>query len=41
MRSVKIADNILLPSIEDLVMLKLMSGEKKDIDDIKKAFVQL
>ncbi len=39
-RSMKIEDNILLPSIEDLIILKLMSGEKKDIDDVKKILVQ-
>ncbi len=39
-RSVVVAENILLPSIEDIVILKLMSGERKDIDDIKKMVAQ-
>ncbi|MCE4603102.1 MAG: hypothetical protein F7B18_07955 [Desulfurococcales archaeon] len=39
-RSREIAENILLPSIEDIVILKLMSGERKDIDDVKKILAQ-
>jgi len=39
-RSRLIAENILLPSIEDIVILKLMSGEKKDIEDVKKILAQ-
>ena len=39
-RSRVITENVLLPSIEDIVILKLMSGEKKDIDDVKKILAQ-
>ena len=39
-RSRVVTENILLPSIEDIVILKLMSGEKKDIDDVKKILTQ-
>jgi len=35
-----IAKNILLPCVEDLIVLKLMSGERKDIDDVKKILQQ-
>ncbi len=35
-RSRRLVDNVFLPSLEDIVILKLMSGEKKDIDDIKR-----
>ncbi len=31
-------NNVYLPSLEDLIILKLMSGEAKDIKDIKKIF---
>ena len=30
----------MLPSIEDLIILKLMSGERKDIHDVKKILAQ-
>ena len=30
----------MLPSIEDLIILKLMSGERKDVHDVKKILVQ-
>ena len=39
-RSRVVIENILLPSIEDIVVLKLMSGEKKDIGDVKKILAQ-
>jgi len=39
-RSRTIAENILLPCVEDLIVLKLMSGERKDINDIKKILQQ-
>jgi len=39
-RSRAIAENILLPCIEDLIVMKLMSEERKDIDDIKKVLQQ-
>ncbi len=39
-RSRVVTENILLPSIEDIVVLKLMSGERKDIDDVKKILAQ-
>ena len=39
-RSKIVAGNILLPSIEDIVILKLMSGERKDIDDVKRILSQ-
>ncbi|MCE4601388.1 MAG: hypothetical protein F7C38_07520 [Desulfurococcales archaeon] len=35
-----VGDILLLPSIEDIVVLKLMSGERKDTDDVKKMLVQ-
>jgi len=39
-RSRPVAENILLPCVEDIVVLKLMSGERKDIDDVKKMLQQ-
>ena len=39
-KSRKIIGEILLPSIEDIVILKLMSGENKDINDVKKILSQ-
>ena len=39
-RSRKIIENIFLPSIEDIIILKLMSGERKDRDDIKRILAQ-
>ena len=39
-RSRVLAHGILIPSLEDLVVLKLMSGERKDISDIKKILHQ-
>lgn len=35
-RSKMLTSNILLPSLEDIVVLKLMSGERKDVADLKK-----
>jgi hypothetical protein len=40
MRSKKIADNLYLPSLEDIIILKLMSGERKDITDLKRILNQ-
>lgn len=39
-RSRTLASNILLPSLEDIVILKLMSGERKDREDLKKILHQ-
>ncbi|ALL00470.1 hypothetical protein Pyrde_0420 [Pyrodictium delaneyi] len=39
-RALHITGNVYLPSIEDLVILKLMSGERKDISNVKKAVTQ-
>ncbi|MEM1606459.1 MAG: DUF6036 family nucleotidyltransferase [Fervidicoccaceae archaeon] len=39
-RSRRIAENIFLPSLEDIIVLKLMSGERKDIADLKKILGQ-
>lgn len=39
-RSKPLADNIYLPSLEDIIVLKLMSSERKDIADLKKAIHQ-
>ena len=39
-RSKAICGNVYLPSLEDLVLLKLMSGEKKDISDVKRVIAQ-
>ncbi len=39
-RGKELEPDILLPSLEDLVILKLMSGEKKDIEDVKKILHQ-
>jgi len=39
-RSHRVADNLFLPSIEDIVVLKLISGERKDINDLKKILMQ-
>jgi len=39
-RSRAVAENIPLPCVEDIVVLKLMSGERKDIDDVKKILQQ-
>jgi len=36
----ELAENLLLPSLEDIVVLKLMSGEKKDIQDLKRMLHQ-
>lgn len=35
-RSRALAENILLPSLEDIVVLKLMSGVRKDIAGLKR-----
>ncbi|HWQ16817.1 MAG TPA: DUF6036 family nucleotidyltransferase [Sulfolobales archaeon] len=35
-RSTELERGILLPSLEDMVVMKLMSGERKDLDDLKK-----
>ncbi len=35
-RSTKLGSNIALPSLEDIVVLELMSGERRDIEDLKK-----
>ena len=35
-RSRALVENILLPSLEDIVVLKLMSGERKDITGLKR-----
>jgi hypothetical protein len=39
-RSRKLPGNLLLPSIEDIIVLKLMSGERKDIADLKRILSQ-
>lgn len=39
-KSRRIAENIFLPSLEDIIVLKLMSGERKDIADLKKILSQ-
>lgn len=39
-RSRILTGNILLPSLEDIVILKLMSGERKDIADLKRILSQ-
>ncbi len=39
-RSIRIGVNLRVPSLEDLVILKLMSGERKDIADLKKILLQ-
>ncbi|MHC1629071.1 MAG: DUF6036 family nucleotidyltransferase [Candidatus Nezhaarchaeales archaeon] len=36
----KVIHGLTLPSLEDLVILKLMSGERKDIEDLKKTLAQ-
>ncbi|MEM4971900.1 MAG: DUF6036 family nucleotidyltransferase [Sulfolobales archaeon] len=36
----RIAENIFLPSLEDIIVMKLMSGERKDIADLKKIVSQ-
>ena len=40
-RSRRLAENIFLPSLEDVIVLKLMSGERKDIADLKKILSQV
>jgi len=37
-RATKIAENLYLPSLEDLIVTKLMSLERKDYSDIKEVF---
>ncbi len=39
-RSVAVSGSILLASIEDVLVLKLMSGERRDIEDLKKVIRQ-
>lgn len=39
-RSRAVAEGVLLPCVEDLIVLKLMSGERKDIEDIKRVLRQ-
>jgi len=39
-RSRRLVENIYLPSLEDIVVLKLMSGERKDYDDLKRILHQ-
>jgi len=39
-RSLEIRPGLLIPSLEDLIILKLMSGERKDLMDLKKIFSQ-
>ncbi len=39
-RSMKIGENIFLPSIEDIIVLKLASGERKDLRDVRKILAQ-
>lgn len=39
-RSRALAEGILLPSLEDIIILKLMSGERKDLDDLKRVLHQ-
>jgi predicted nucleotidyltransferase len=40
-RCSEVEPGLYLPSPEDLLVLKLMSGERKDIDDVKKILLQL
>jgi len=40
-RCSEVEPGLYLPSPEDLIVLKLMSGERKDIDDVKKILLQL
>ncbi|WP_243678738.1 DUF6036 family nucleotidyltransferase [Vulcanisaeta distributa] len=35
-RSRAFGGDVLVPSIEDLIILKLMSGEDKDVEDVKR-----
>jgi len=35
-----LAKHVHLPSLEDIVVLKLMSGEKKDYEDLKRILNQ-
>ncbi len=35
-----LSGKLMIPSIEDLAILKLMSGEKKDLSDLKKILHQ-
>ena len=39
-RSKNISKNLWLPSLEDLVILKIMSNEKKDVNDVKRILTQ-
>ncbi len=39
-RSRRLRENVYLPSLEDIVILKLMSGERKDYEDLKKILTQ-
>ncbi|MGC8949293.1 MAG: DUF6036 family nucleotidyltransferase [Thermoprotei archaeon] len=39
-RCITVENEIMIPSLEDLIILKLMSSEKKDIEDLKKALHQ-
>ena len=39
-RSKAVCNNVYLPSLEDLIILKLMLGEKKDIRDVKRVIAQ-
>jgi len=39
-RSERLLENVFLPSLEDIIVLKLMSGERKDIEDVKKILHQ-
>ena len=39
-RSRRLVGNIYLPSLEDLIILKLMSSERKDIGDLKRILRQ-
>ncbi len=39
-RSKIISKNLWLPSLEDLVILKIMSNERKDINDVKRILTQ-
>lgn len=39
-RSRRLEGGLLLPSLEDLVVLKLMSGERKDVADLKRILGQ-
>ncbi len=40
-RSREIEPGVYLPSLEDIVILKLMSGERKDIVDVKRVLHQM